>query len=253
MTARKWLVAVGILCLFAVAASAEWERTINAFDSRLPAQGKLQLALWGLYFESDNAGADVNEMDGTAYLNYGIKDKWSASIAPGVTRWDVDNGDSESGLADTKLLTTYRFLYEADAGLDLAIMGRVLIPTGDDDKGLGTGHVEPGLLLIAAKTIGPIIVVGNAGGSLILNPNRGEEDFILGGALEGIYPLSDRLNLNAVCSASTARMDGGDDTVDVGVGARFTPLKQFFLLGGIYTCLTDAYDWGIQVATGYEF
>jgi len=26
-----------------------------------------------------------------------------------------------------------------------------------------------------------------------------------------------------------------------------------FVLGGFYLCLTDAYDWGIQVAAGYEF
>ncbi|MBU1910096.1 MAG: transporter [Verrucomicrobia bacterium] len=242
-----------VLCLFAVAASAAWERTVSAWDTRLPAQGKVQLSLWGDYWASEAAGADATTLNGTLYLTYGIADNWSACVAPSFTRWDVDGGDSETGISDTDVMTTYRFMDEAEAGVDLAVQGRVQIPTGDEDKGLGTGHVEPKLMLLASKALGPIIAVANLGGIAVLDANDGEEDFILRAELEGIYPLSDQLSLNAVVSAMTARWDGADDMVDLGVGARFTPQEQLFVLGAGYVCFTDAYDWGAQIAAGFEF
>lgn len=253
MTDRKWLAAVVLLCAFAGAASAEWERTVSAWDTRLPAAGKFQASLWAGYWEAEAGGADVNTMDGTLYLTYGIADNWSACVAPGFTRWDVDGGDSESGIGDTDIMTTYRFLDEKDAACDLAVLGRVQIPTGDEDKGLGTDHVEPGFLLLASKTLGPVIAVANAGGDAILDANEGEEDFILHAALEGVYPLNEQVSLNAVMSAATARRDGADDMIDLGLGTRFTPCEQTFVLGAGYVSFTDDYDWGAQIAGGYEF
>jgi len=247
------LTAAAVLCVFAVAASAEWERTIFAWDTRLPAQGKFQASLWGDYYAYEVGDADATTLDGVLYLTYGIADNWSACVAPSFTSWDVDDGDSESGISDTLLTTTYRFMEEKDSGADVAILGRASLPTGDDDKGLGSGNVEPGFLVLAAKTLGPIVAVANAGATAILDADDGEEDFILRGCIEGIYPLNEQLNINALLSAETARADGADDDVELGLGTRFTPVEQFFVLGAGYVCLTDAYDWGATLATGYEF
>ncbi len=253
MRTKKWLVMICGCCLAAVSASAEWERTISAWDSKLPDQGKFQMSLWGDYWEWESGGADGKEMDATLYLNYGLADNWSVVLAPGYTKWDQDRGGDEAGISDTGVLSTYRILDEAEAGFDLAVMGRVSLPTGDDDKGLGTGSVEPGASVILSKTLGPIIAVANLGGTLILDADDGEEDYILGAVFEGIYPVSEQLSVNGQFSASTARWEHGDESVDLGAGVRFTPMPQWFLAGAGYVCLTDAYDWGFQVASGYEF
>ena len=253
MNARQGMAAVAILGLLAASAVADWERTISAWDTKLPDEGNVQLSLWGSYWEWEAGRADGNTLEARLYADYGIADNWSLSIAPGFTRWDVDHGGDEAGIADTYLMTTYRFIDEAASGFDMAVMGSVSLPTGDDDDGLGTGNVEPGVTLLASKDLSPVVAVANAGAFMILDADRGEEDYVLHGSLEGIYPLSEQLSLNAVVSAATARWDKGDDDADVGVGARVTPTEQMFLVGAVYYSLTDNYDWGFQVAAGAEF
>ena len=40
---------MAMLGLAAATASAEWERTVNAWDTRLPDQGRVQASIWGSY------------------------------------------------------------------------------------------------------------------------------------------------------------------------------------------------------------
>lgn len=253
MKTRKALVGIGILCLFALTAKAEWERTICAWDTRLPAQGKLQMSLWGSYWDWKEAKADAYELTSRLYINYGLLDNWSVCVAPGYMYWDVDGGGSEKGIRDTHLMSTYRFLDEAEAGFDMALFGELWMPTGDDDKGLGTGSWEPGLGLIASKTLGPFIAVVNAGGSVIIDPGANEKDYILWTSLEGVYPLIEQLSVNAVFNASTKRYKDEDDLMDAGIGVRFMPIEQAFLAAVGCKCLTDHYEYGFQLAGGYEF
>ncbi len=253
MNAKQGMAAVAILGLLAASAVADWERTVSASDTKLPDQGRVQLSVLGSYSEWEAGRSDGNSMEARLLAEYGIADNWSVSIAPGFARWDVDHGGDEAGVADTFLMTTYRFMEEASAGFDMAVMGTVSLPTGDDDDGLGSGNVEPGATLLASKDLGPVVAVANAGAFMILDADRGEEDYVLHGSLEGICPLSEQLSLNAVISAATARWDHGDDDADVGVGARVTPTEQMFLMGAVYYSLTDNYDWGFQVGAGVEF
>jgi len=254
MKASKWLIVAFILCLFPVTASAEWERTISAWDTRLPAQGKLQVSLWDGYETWGDEGADGKSIVGTLYVNYGLTDKWSVCLAPSFYRWQEHGIGSESGLSDTGLMTTYRFLDESKSGLDLAVMGSMGLPTGDEDKYLGSGNVEPAVRLLASKTLGSIIAVANVGARKIIDPDKGEKDFVLSADVEGIYPLNDKLSLNGVLSGNTARWDSADAYVDLGVGARFTPHKQLFVTGSVYRSLTsDVNDWYFQLGVGFEF
>ncbi|MEI7437020.1 MAG: transporter [bacterium] len=253
MTTRKWLVAVSLLGLFAMTASAEWERTISAWDTRLPAQGKLQVSFWGNYVTWNDVGADANQLDGSIYANYGIVDNWSVCIAPSVTGWNVDGGKSEAGISDTALMTTYRFMDEADAGVDVAVMGRVSLPTGNEDLGLGSGNADPGVTVMASKDLGTIIVVANVNGRMIIDANDDEKDYTLSAELEGVCPLSKQLSLNVAFSAATPQWDSEDDNVDMGIGMRYKPQERIFVNGMVYSCLTDNYDWGFQAGAGYEF
>ena len=252
MSIRSWMVTAGVVCAMAATASAEWERTVSAWDTQLPDQGKTQASLWASYTEYDTGPLDSDDWFATAYLTYGIQDNWSVALAPSFLDWSAGNV-SESGFSDLGLLSTYRFQEETEAAAGMAVQGRISLPTGDEDKGLGSGHVEPGVALLGSMPVGAITLVGNVGGDLILDADKFEEDFVAYGSLEAIYDLNEQVSLNGVLSAATARLERGDEIVDVGVGSRIKPNEQLFVVGAVYACLTDAYDWSLQIAAGYEF
>jgi hypothetical protein len=253
MKIKRWLFIAFAPLFFSAAANAEWERTVCTWDTRLPEKGKLQPSFWGGYWTSKSAGTELKQYAGALDITYGIRDNWSICFEPNLYRWEFAGGDSEAGIADTRLMTTYRFLDEPKSYLDLAIMALVSLPTGDEERHLGSGRFEPGLKLLASKTFGSIIAAANLGGYTIIDSRDDEKDFAFLSSLESIYPLNDRLSLNASISFWTARSDGSDDASDVGFGTRFNLPKRMFLAGMIYKCLTNDYDQSLTTALGFEF
>ena len=149
----KRIAALAAILLLPVMASAEWERTLGAWDTRLPSKGSGTVSFWGNYYKSDLV------TDKSAFLDmaYGISDKWSVYVSPSFCSIKPDGGGSVSGFSDTMLHTTYRFRDEAADGFDLAVMGKLQVPTGDESKGLSTGGFEPGAKLLASRTFGPVL------------------------------------------------------------------------------------------------
>ena len=98
-TGKLWM-AAGLACLFAATAGAEWQRTVSAWDTRLPAQGKLQLSLWADRFAADEGGWDYAESSFMLGVNYGLLNRWSVGVAPGIAHWSIEDGDSETSIAD---------------------------------------------------------------------------------------------------------------------------------------------------------
>jgi len=253
MKSFKQIAALDVILLLPVMASAEWGRTVGAWDTRLPNKGKTQVALWGSYSKTEVANADFADKYATFDMIYGISDKWSAYISPSFYSWKLDGGGSESGLSDTMLQTTYRFRDEAVDNFDLAVVGKVLLPTGDEDKGLGNGGFEPGGKLLASKTFGPIIAVANLDLTAIPSADKGENDFVVSSTLEGVYPLNDKLSLNTAVFTETSRIDGGNTDLDLGFGSKYALKGQMFLAGMIYKCLSESSTWGLDLAVGVEF
>lgn len=254
MKARLWLILTLVLFFFPLTGHAEWERTVSAWDTRLPDKGKLQVAFWGGYWETGFTSVDLEETTGSLDITYGISDNWSATLSPSYYGWRVDPGPSESGISDTILMTTYRFMDEDKRGFDMAVQGNLYIPTGDADKGLGTDRYSSGVTLLASRKIGPFIGVANLGGNVIIDARDGEKDLVGHAVLEGVYPLSEQLSLNMALSGSTKRFDDGEEGADIGAGFRCSPKTwNMFLAAMAYNSFTDLYDWGLSVAVGYEF
>lgn len=69
--------------------------------------------------------------------------------------------ESENGLGDLALEVKWRF-HESDLGA-FALKPALTIPTGDEDKGLGSGEVSYGLTLIATKEFTPVDLHLNLG------------------------------------------------------------------------------------------
>lgn len=252
MIGRILAIALATLCLFTIAANAEWQRTVWLADTLTPDQGKFQTELWGSYGKADNG--DYTDMAFSPLLYYGVMDNLSVEGRVDYWGYDVDGGDSENGLGDMSLKARFRFLDEAKSAIDLAAFGYVWLPTGDDDKGLGTGTFEPGAGLSAAKTFGPVVAIAEVSCNAIIDSDEGEEDGQLYGGIEGAYILSDQLNINVFIDRATSRWKDTDDPSYAGFGARFLPQDQWELLANWAYGLTDsAYDWTASMAVGYEF
>lgn len=90
-------------------------------------------------------------------LSYGISD--NADIVLGIPyqwkrAWKDSTLDSDvDGISDISLESKWRF-YEKD-GLSLALKPGITLPTGDEDKGLGTGRATYSMFFISTKEIEP--------------------------------------------------------------------------------------------------
>ncbi len=62
-------------------------------------------------------------------------------------------GGEETGLGDVILRTKYNFSRD-NTGWDMAVLGQVTLPTGDEDDLLGTGETKFRAMFIASKTYG---------------------------------------------------------------------------------------------------
>jgi hypothetical protein len=74
---------------------------------------------------------------GVPYLHVRTKERGSRS--------------SQAGVSDVSVELKWRFFEES--GWSLALKPGITIPTGDRDKGLGSGRVSPSLFLITTKEI----------------------------------------------------------------------------------------------------
>jgi hypothetical protein len=90
-------------------------------------------------------------------VSYGLID--NADLVIGLpyqwtkTREDGESTSDEDGIGDMSLEVKWRF-FEKD-GLGFALKPALVLPTGDEEKGLGNGKASYGLMFITTKEIAP--------------------------------------------------------------------------------------------------
>ena len=99
----------------------------------------------------------------TPVLTYGVLENLDVALSLNHVRQRVTESgmvtEDESGMADSTLELKWRF-YEAD-GLSLALKPGLLLPTGDENGGLGTGKPSWGINFIATYDAKPWTFSGN--------------------------------------------------------------------------------------------
>jgi len=146
-------------------------------------------------------------------------------------------GGDKTGIGDIILRTKYNFLRSSNGWPDLAIVGEVKLPTGDQDNLLGTGETNFKGLFVASRSFGP----GAEVRWLTPHINLGYE----------VSTDSEQNNLRYVTGfdarvhpSLTIAVDGlgrwepegdgiGDHTVDLALGAKWEPLPFFLLNAGV--------------------
>ncbi|MGV8057062.1 MAG: transporter [Smithellaceae bacterium] len=148
-------------------------------DTGTQGKGKFQLELNGKYdSKKENVnGVSVQTTGGqvTATLSYGIVENIDLVLSIpyqwGKTEENEANTYDEKGFSDTVLEAKWRFFKKK--GYSLALKPGIIIPTGNDEKGLGTGRVGGHLFLIGSKELGTWAFHANLG--YIRNENKADE------------------------------------------------------------------------------
>jgi predicted RNA-binding protein len=130
-------------------------------DTGTQGKGKFQLEVNGEYsYDKETEGGVTTKETGgqiATSLSYGIVD--SADLVLGIPyQWGRVKEDgvvvsNKDGFSDMTLELKWRF-YEKD-GLSLALKPGVIIPTGDEERGLGAGRVGYSAFFIATKETDP--------------------------------------------------------------------------------------------------
>jgi hypothetical protein len=140
-------------------------------DTGTQGKGNWQLELQGDFFRSDrtaDAGTGPVEQKGklnafTSVLSYGILENLDIQLGLiHVSSRTTENGvvtEDTSGMSDSTVELKWRF-YEND-DFSLALKPGLTLPTGNEDKGLGTGKTSWGIALLATYEAEPWTFLGN--------------------------------------------------------------------------------------------
>ena len=160
----------------------------------------------------------------------------------------------ESGLGDINMTTGWTLFQDGERNLNVRPSLYLKLPSGDTDRGLGTGTVEAGPGLSVSKWLGNVQLFG--GGSYIFQNSKSDypgRNYIsyYGGA--GIQ-ATDRLFVSALAKGSSARSDGADAQAEGQLKLSFMQSRRIFWTIYGSAGFTDASpDMGGGLSMIYQF
>jgi Putative MetA-pathway of phenol degradation len=183
------------------------------------------------YLFVHDADADRHEVPGTLFrIGLGGRTEFRIGYAGVVSR------ESTRGSGDSELGAKVNLIGPADGGrTELAILGGMSLPTGDD--GLSSGGADPAFLVSLAHELSPRVSLGyNIGARGESSPDRpGRDAFIVYSSVLGLK-LTDRLG--------TFLELFGDRQVSHGTVTRVS------VDGGLTVLLTDTLQLDVSVGRG---
>lgn len=206
-------------------------------DTGTQGKGNFQLELLGQYGHDKEEVITARTTALSATLTYGIIDPVDIILSIPYEVWRTENSGStikDDGIADMAVEARWRF-YEKE-GLSAALKPGFTIPTGNEEKGLGSGRVTYHLYLIATKVIKPWEFDMNL--AYIRNENTvGERKNIWFASFDAQTEVVKNLKL----------------ALDVGIetnpdSSSNTPLA--YILGGLIWSLRENFEIGLGVKGG---
>ncbi len=218
-------------------------------DTGTQGKGKFQFEYNGEY-STDNeheAGIAEKETNGTltAALTYGIID--NVDIIVGLPwQWGSlsQNGNlvsNDNGIGDTSVEVKWRFFECKEHEASLALKPKLIVPTGDAQRGLGNGNISEGVLLIATKEWEHRAVHGNVGYThnsySMAQDNAILKQDIWHASVAAEVHMTERLR-----SVADISIDSNNE--------RAPDPNRFFVLGGLIYSVTDTFDLDLGVKAG---
>ena len=254
---------MGTLVLYAVlfVPVAAWAaHPLITDDAGTQGKGKFQLEVNGQY-DSDKetvGGVSVKSTGGQAgsTLSYGVIDNadlvlnvpyvWGKVKEDGVSTYD------EKGLSDVSFEVKWRF-FEKD-GLSVALKPGISFPTGNDEKGLGTGKTGYHMFLIGSKEAAPWAFHANLG--YIRNENKADEQKNLWHAsLATTYEVAKDLKLvGNIGIERNADKAADNDPAFLIVGAIYSLAENFDIDAGVkYGLSSSETDLSLMAGMAFRF
>jgi hypothetical protein len=147
-------------------------------SAALAAEGELSAGAGLDYSSGDYGTASETKIVSIPFMLRYDRDAWKlkltvpylsvtgeGDVIPGIGRTDRGRrGETtESGIGDTVLAATYSALYEPQASFGLDLTAKLKLPTGDENRGLGTGSTDETLQADLYKGIDRLTVFGAFG------------------------------------------------------------------------------------------
>lgn len=215
-------------------------------DTGTQGKGRFQLEFIGEYGHDDEDGVRTKSilLPTVPVLTYGLAD--TLDIVLGLSYQSVKTREREGeskmdGITDTSVEFKWRF-YER-GGLSLALKPGLTFPTGNDERGLGTGRMTYGLFLIATfagDAASPVLKGSAVHLNLGYRRNENRDDErkdIWHASLAAEKEIADHLRV----VADTGVERNPDKRSD-------TP--QAFLLGGLIYSITENLDLDFGIKGG---
>jgi hypothetical protein len=172
------------------------------------------------------------EADATIVRNSAISTRVH-NFGPQSSPAHASGGGDETGVGDILLRTKYHFLEKPPGWWpDLAVVGQVKLPTGDEDDLLGTGETNFLALLVASRTVGRFTPHLNLGYEVTTGGSDQDNLRYIVGVDARVHP---RLTA-AVDVLGRWEPDGddiGDHIVDVALGLKWNPVGSFIVSGNV--------------------
>ena len=213
-------------------------------DPGTVAPKNVEVEISGEYAKSAEGGETGLSIAATT----GILQNLDFGLTLPYTITDPDAGGGESGIGDLEAGLKFRFLEGEGARPALALTAGASIPTGDEDKGLGSGEVDLSAALVAGFEFKPVNLYVNLGYGRLTSADTdaGEKADIFSASAAVEWAVTEPFAVNAEFLYESAGADGDDAPLAVTAGAAYTFSDMIALDGGVRIGLSDAApDWGL--------
>ncbi len=173
---------------------------------------------WEVYVASQYQ----NDTDGVQFtaphveINYGIIPDMQLHLIVPLLYVKPRGGAAQYGIDDIELGVKYRFLHETDVIPQIGVFPLVELPSGDKDRGLGSGETQAFLPVWLQKSWGSFTTYG--GGGYWINPGSGNKNYWQIG-WEAQYDFSEALTVGGEIFHFTPTTDDGGDRTGFNLGA----------------------------------
>ncbi len=228
---------IGALAIILFSGNAMSYHPLITDDTGTQGKGRFQFEFNGEYGHDKEDGITTDTIDFNATLTYGIIDALDLAVGMPYQFIKVEDGFSEikeDGVSDISINMKWRFFSKDN--LSLALKPEVTLPTGDEERELGSGKVTYGLFFIATEDLKPFGVHMNVGYKK--NSNKlDERTDIWHASIAGEYEVFEGLRL---------AMNTGIET-NPDKSSRTHPV---FILGGIVYSMSDVFDIDFGIKAG---
>jgi hypothetical protein len=172
------------------------------------------------FFTGDHISGDTSGVGPGFEFNYGLIPNGQLHIVAPMAFDAPSDRPNQFGYGDTELGFKYRFIQEDDKGSrpQVGIFPMVELPTGDQSRGLGTGHLRVYLPIWLQKSFGDWTTYG--GGGYWINHGGGTDDkdyWFFGWLLQ--KKVTDKLAIGGELFHQTATTIGGKESTGFNIGA----------------------------------